>query len=132
MGSCNNMFEGLDADGNGYLAVSSPEKEDSGTSLGENHLHLRVDRKSFEQALDLEEVQDMFEAFGVDMGSCNNMFEVLDADGNGYLAVSELADGIMRLRGPPNKADAISSVLILRSLQTRIRHFQNRALHNHH
>merc|ERR1712232_433417 len=96
----------------------------------ESHLSLRVDRKSFEDALEQKEVQHLLEDLEVSISTRHHLFEVLDADGNGYLAVSELAAGIMRLRGPADKGDAVSAIMKIRSLQKSFRLFREVTLQN--
>ena len=43
----------------------------------------------------------------------------------GYLAVSELAEGIMRLRGPADKGDIVAAVLMMRCLQKNVRQIED-------
>lgn len=95
-----------------------------------SHLNFRVDQNSFEEALEQEEVQDMLEDLGVSLSTRDQLFEVLDADGNGYLALSELTEGIMMLRGPADKSDVVATRLMMRCLQRNERRFQNVVLEN--
>lgn len=98
--------------------------------LDESHLCLRVKQEDFEAALEQDSVQALLEDLDVSISSREALFDILDADGNGYLAVSELADGIMRLRGPADKGDIISTVLMVRCLQKHVMRFEEAVLHN--
>lgn len=107
-----------------------PTEEEDDADVPASHLNLHVDKKSFEEALELKEVQNLLEDLEIEVACRDHLFEVLDADGNGFLAVSELAEGIMRLRGPADKGDAIATVLMLRSLQQSFRRFRESVLTN--
>jgi len=108
----------------GYGGADEEEKTEP------SHLNMRVTRPSFEAALESESVIELFEQLDVSLTSRDNLFDILDADGNGYLAMSELADGIMRLRGPPDKGDVVSTVLMVRTLQKYVMRFEEAVLHN--
>merc|ERR1712107_780158 len=43
-----------------------------------------------------------------------NLFDVLDADGNGHLGLRELIQGLMRVRGEPQRGDGLACVLAVR------------------
>lgn len=108
------------------LKVHHNEPEDEPAS----HLSLRVDQSTFEEALDQEEVQALLEDLDVSCSTRDNIFEILDADGNGYLALNELAEGIMRLRGAPDKGDLVSSALMVRCLQKNMRRLEGTVTKN--
>merc|ERR1712218_126825 len=44
------------------------------------------------------------------------LFDVLDSDGSGELEFDEIISGLMRMRGPPQKSDAISALLGVRHI----------------
>merc|ERR1712039_706528 len=52
-----------------------------------------------------------------------NLFETLDLDGNGFLDLSELFEGITKLRGDARRSDVISIQLMIRGLQLENRDF---------
>jgi len=99
-------------------------------SLEGHHLNMRVTRPAFEEFLCRDDVVKLFEELEVSLTSRDHLFDILDADGNGYLSISELAEGIMRLRGPSDKGDTVSTVLMVRTLQKYVMHFEEAVLHN--
>eukprot|EP00971_Amphidinium_carterae_P314485 6251028-Amphidinium_carterae.1 len=46
-----------------------------------------------------------------------DVFDVLDADGNGTLQLDELINGVIKLRGATRRSDTIHVLLVLRSVQ---------------
>eukprot|EP00435_Cladocopium_sp_Y103_P071219 s12_g37.t1 len=49
-----------------------------------------------------------------------NLFEVIDADGSGTLKVSELVQGLLKVRGELKKSDVVATSLAIQSLQQLI------------
>jgi len=46
-----------------------------------------------------------------------NLFEVIDADGNGTLHIAELVHGMLKIRGDVTKSDTVATLLATKSLQ---------------
>jgi len=91
--------------------------------------HMRVSRGVFEEALRDKQVQQLLDELDISISSRDKLFDILDSDGNDYIAISELVEGFMRLRGPADKGDIVSSALILRSLQKSMKKFEVSVLH---
>jgi len=91
--------------------------------------HMRVSRDVFENALKDKLVQQLLDELDISISSRDKLFDILDSDGNDYIAISELVEGFMRLRGPADKGDIVSSALILRSLQKSMKKFEVSVLH---
>merc|ERR1719336_1734958 len=53
-----------------------------------------------------------------------SLFDVLDADGSGGLEVTELIQGLLRVRGEAKKSDVVGSLLAVRAVQGMIRELQ--------
>eukprot|EP00913_Durusdinium_trenchii_P026376 g24749.t1 len=49
-----------------------------------------------------------------------NLFEVIDADGSGTLRVSELVQGLLKVRGELKKSDVVATTLATQTLQQLI------------
>ncbi|CAE6953421.1 unnamed protein product [Symbiodinium sp. CCMP2592] len=49
-----------------------------------------------------------------------NMFEVIDADGNGTLHVQELVQGMLKIRGDLTKSDTVAALLATKALQSTV------------
>merc|ERR1711920_149652 len=59
------------------------------------------------------------------------LFDIIDANGSGYLDIGELVDGLMRLRGPSDKGDAVGALMSVRSLQRDIKKLEVDLLRSH-
>ena len=49
-----------------------------------------------------------------------NLFEIIDGDGSGTLQITELLQGLLKIRGEINKSDAVATLLATRSVQQMI------------
>ncbi|CAE7302690.1 Catsper1 [Symbiodinium natans] len=49
-----------------------------------------------------------------------NMFEIIDADGSGTLHITELVQGLLKIRGEVNKGDTVASLLATKAVQRMI------------
>merc|ERR1712039_802583 len=58
-----------------------------------------------------------------------NLFETLDLDGNGFLDLNELFEGITKLRGDARRSDVITIQLMIRALHMELREFSKQVLH---
>lgn len=94
------------------------------------HLNLRVNKHMFEIVMEREDIKRLLEDLDISRLSRSQLFDILDSDGNGYLAVSEIVEGIMKLRGPADKGDTISTVLMMRAFQKHMHDFEKVVLHN--
>eukprot|EP00928_Gymnodinium_smaydae_P037301 TRINITY_DN2591_c0_g2_i2.p1 TRINITY_DN2591_c0_g2~~TRINITY_DN2591_c0_g2_i2.p1 ORF type:complete len:615 (-),score=88.78 TRINITY_DN2591_c0_g2_i2:166-1965(-) len=83
----------------------------------DHSIHVMVSKDIFEDAMMDPEAEDMLDKLGVSIANRGKLFDILDSDGNGFLTVDEIVDGLMRLRGPADKGDIVSASLMIRSLQ---------------
>jgi len=97
-----------------------PAKLQADSSIESNHVSPSVTKHVFEEVMLDPDVQQTLEDLNVSVYEHGKLFDVLDADGDGELDVSEMVDGILRLRGPLEKGDVVSSALMLRSVQKHI------------
>lgn len=84
------------------------------------HLNLQVNQDQFEEILADQHVQEILDDLDISTASRGQLFDILDADLSGFVCVSELVDGLMRLRGPADKGDVIGISLIVRHLQRQV------------
>jgi hypothetical protein len=94
------------------------------------NLNLRRTQAEFEVALEMEEVKQLLQDLDISVCTCERLFEILDADGNGYLTLNEFADGLMKLRGVSDKGDVVSCMLMLRSMQHHMTRFEAAVMKN--
>merc|ERR1712032_1159267 len=66
----------------------------------------------------------MMDDLEISVSNRSKLFDVLDSDGSGSLDISELVEGLMKLRGPADKGDIVSAVLNVRTLQRSFKVFE--------
>eukprot|EP00913_Durusdinium_trenchii_P003799 g3518.t1 len=49
-----------------------------------------------------------------------NLFEIIDADGSGTLHVTELVQGLLKIRGEVKKSDAVATLLATKAIQNMV------------
>lgn len=49
-----------------------------------------------------------------------NLFEVIDADGSGTLKLTELVQGLLKIRGEINKSDTVAALLAIKAVQSMV------------
>jgi len=87
----------------------------------DHNIEFTIKKHAFEAVIRDREVQKTLEELEVSVSlSDGKLFDILDADGSGELGISEMVEGILRLRGPVEKADVVSASLMLRSVQRDI------------
>jgi len=86
-----------------------------------SNLSLKVTHASFHKILEKPEVQALLDDLDIGYNSRGALFDVLDANCNGVLEVSELVQGLLKLRGAAEKGDIIASLLAIRSLQRNMK-----------
>ena len=57
-----------------------------------------------------------------------NLFEIIDADGSGTLQISELLQGLLKIRGEINKSDTVASLLATKALQGMLTEMKDETL----
>jgi len=61
-----------------------------------------------------------------------HLFDIIDADGSGGLHLSELVQGLLKVRGEARKSDMVASLLAVRAVQDMLREFEQAVLPNQH
>jgi len=89
-----------------------------------------ITKERFEDALRNESIQNLLDDLGIQQTERPDLFNVLDADGNGKLNIKELVAGLARLRGEARKSDNIATRLAVTSMQTTFRSFERMCLSN--
>jgi len=93
-------------------------------------VEMQVSRELFEIVIADPRTTPLLEDLEIQVSDPMNLFDALDADGNGILDVSELVGGLMKLRGAAEKSDVIAAVVSVRSLQERFAHFEDLTVQN--
>merc|ERR1712014_401987 len=111
------------------------EKDDSigkcalgGEDRDARQLQLQVTTDQFLRVIGQPETERLLDNLGIAVANPREIFEVLDADGSGYVDVNELTTGFMKLRGPADKGDAIACLLKLDNVNRSIRGVESRVV----
>jgi len=107
---------------NGAKSLDPTKSQASFTNRMTKHVSssTTITKHIFERLVLQPDVQQALENLEVSVYERGKLFDFLDADGDGELGVDEMVEGILRLRGPLEKGDVVSSSLILRYVQRDI------------
>lgn len=93
------------------------------------HFGGTITRDAFNQVINSPEAQHILDDLEVHIADRTELFDLLDADGNRVLDLSELIQGILKLRsGGADKSDIVGTILGIRSLQKQLSSFIEIAL----
>jgi hypothetical protein len=79
-----------------------------------NDNEVTITRTTFEKWLEEPLFLAMLEDLDIGTSNKSELFDVLDCDLSGELEVPEVISGLMKLRGPSDKSDAVASLLGIR------------------
>merc|ERR1712217_149637 len=71
-----------------------------------------------------ENTVKIFGELDIDEGDLLDLFDTLDASGDGSLNVAEFVTGICKLRGPCRRGDVVHVAMVLRNFQYEFEHFR--------
>lgn len=108
------------------------EAQSGSARAGSANLSLQVTQAAFEKMLQKQEVQVLLDELDITVASRPALFEIMDANCNGTVEVTELVEGLLKLRGTEHKADVVASLLAIRSMQKNIKALEVLSLHQQH
>jgi len=112
---------------NGRFSFSSNADASNRNGAGArfNLDHVSVTRDMFCQLLSHKKLERVLES--LDVETCNRveLFDVLDADMSGELDLEEIIAGLLSLRGPSEKKDAVGALLCGRVTQQMLKEFRD-------
>jgi len=76
-----------------------------------------VAEQQFQDFIKDKEVVKALEELEIDSADHRYLFDILDNDNTGSIVVSQLVDGLRRLRGDPRRSDIITIDLMVRAIQ---------------
>lgn len=76
-----------------------------------------VEEEQFRIFIQDEEVVKALDELEIDAADHKYLFDILDNDNTGSILVTQLVDGLQRLRGDPRRSDIITVDLMIRSIQ---------------
>jgi len=91
-----------------------------------------VTRAIYAEAIEDDTVSALMDEIGLDEHNRMDLFDSMDADGDGTLEMLELVKGFIRMRGDVKKSDIITSRLVVRALQKDFGDFKRRWLQQSH
>jgi len=94
------------------------------------HNNWRVTHDVFNRVMLDPQVQVMMDDLEISVSSRSKLFDVLDSDSSGTLDVAELVEGLMKLRGPADKGDVVSTRLMIRNMQSSFKTFERDCIAN--
>lgn len=104
------------------------QKTENGQQLA--HSVLFMSRAVFQQSLHDPEVRAYLDEIDIDETDRLDLFDALDADGNGHLELAELIEGLVKMRGKARKADVVASRLIAGALMRKMTGLEEELLQN--
>eukprot|EP00413_Alexandrium_margalefii_P038387 CAMPEP_0204601944 /NCGR_PEP_ID=MMETSP0661-20131031/56358_1 /ASSEMBLY_ACC=CAM_ASM_000606 /TAXON_ID=109239 /ORGANISM="Alexandrium margalefi, Strain AMGDE01CS-322" /LENGTH=364 /DNA_ID=CAMNT_0051612873 /DNA_START=90 /DNA_END=1181 /DNA_ORIENTATION=- len=81
---------------------------------------LFLSRKTFAAVLNRPDVQAIFDDMDIDAPDRADLFDAIDADGNGYIEIDELVGGLLRMSGKARRADTVAARLKVDALVKRL------------
>jgi len=125
----------------GSLTSSDPDAEDSAESGQASNESMKSDKffireaiqvsispEVFREVIKTEEVQHLLDGLDIAPEDRDDLFEILDADGNGELQIGEIIKGIRKLRGDARRSDVIAVTLAVNSVSERVQILQKTVL----
>merc|ERR1712048_3242 len=97
------------------------KKGSSASNVGVEYLNLQVSREIFEDVIRDQQVRNILEELEITVTDPRKLFDIIDSNGSNSLDVGELIEGLMKLRCPTDKGDAVESALMIRSTQRTLR-----------
>jgi len=117
-------------DENNSVSVSGLSKMIRGKQSDDMHvLKMTVSKDLFLLVIQDPEVQTLMDNLDIPPDRAG-LFDIFDADCNGSLEVSELVQGLLKVRGEPRKSDMLAALLSVRALQDIVRSGSDRLLQN--
>lgn len=87
-----------------------------------------LNRVQFESIIEEPDVQQLLDELDLSSSDRGGLFDVLDADGDGCIAMDELLRGMLQVRGDARKSDVVATRLAVRTIQNRIKDFEEQTL----
>mmetsp|Transcript_47910 Transcript_47910/g.109005 ORF Transcript_47910/g.109005 Transcript_47910/m.109005 type:complete len:199 (-) Transcript_47910:102-698(-) len=83
-------------------------------------MRVQVSRAVFDSIIREPQVRQILEDLEISVHNEFKLFDIIDSNGNGFLDVTELVEGLLKLRGPADKGDAVCAALMVRTTQRQL------------
>jgi len=87
----------------------------------ESYESTSISKDLFLMVIQDQTVQKLMDELDIPPGDRASLFDVLDSDGSGGLAVTELVQGLLKVRGEARRSDVIAVLLSVRTMQSMVR-----------
>lgn len=114
-----------------FVALRYGLPEDDDDECLKHAADVIITRDLFGSVVEEPAVLKLLEELEVHVSNPEALFDALDADCSGALDVTELVQGILRLRGSAEKSDLVASLLGVRAVQARLQAFEERTVAAH-
>mmetsp|Transcript_163984 Transcript_163984/g.521355 ORF Transcript_163984/g.521355 Transcript_163984/m.521355 type:complete len:137 (+) Transcript_163984:2036-2446(+) len=82
--------------------------------------NIELDEEQFIEIIEDDRIQSLMQDLGVAVFNLQGLFSTFDGDDSGKVTLQELMEGIMKLRGEPQKTDVIGCWVSTRLLHEKI------------
>jgi len=111
------QFQGLDEPTSKNRLDFSPME--SNFTDEDIHGHIAITKELFLLVIQDQSVQFLMDELELPHDRAN-LFEIIDADGSGTLHVTELVQGLLKIRGEVKKSDAVATLLATKAIQNQL------------
>lgn len=112
------MFSDMDEPGRSGARIDFKPMESSFTDE-DIHEHIAITKELFLLIIQDQSVQFLMDELDLPHDRAN-LFEIIDADGSGTLHVTELVQGLLKIRGEVKKSDAVATLLATKAIQNMV------------
>eukprot|EP00928_Gymnodinium_smaydae_P006331 TRINITY_DN12234_c0_g2_i2.p1 TRINITY_DN12234_c0_g2~~TRINITY_DN12234_c0_g2_i2.p1 ORF type:complete len:666 (-),score=101.63 TRINITY_DN12234_c0_g2_i2:122-2119(-) len=113
------------------LLEESQQNYVGNTFVSEDNTLLFMTRGMFEHAMRENPIKKLLDELDIDEVDQQDLFDAMDADGNGRIEIEELVQGVIKMRGKARKVDVVAARLMLKTLNNRIAKLDSMIRNNH-
>ncbi|CAK9096964.1 unnamed protein product [Durusdinium trenchii] len=113
------MFSDMDDHAPRTTSTHSMSTIESSFTDEDIHEHIAITKELFLLIIQDQSVQFLMDELELPHDRAN-LFEIIDADGSGTLHVTELVQGLLKIRGEVKKSDAVATLLATKAIQNMV------------
>jgi len=102
------------------------QKEDSEDALPEKREGVMfISKEDFQKFCTMKDVSTLLGELDIEEVDQRDLFSAIDADGNGFIELPELIEGVLQMRGKARKVDILATRSMVEVTMKRLMHFQS-------
>jgi len=109
------------------LSTKEGEENDIDDTLGSSN-ELKVDESEFNYLLRHNSIKKLLEELDIVVEPRSGVFDAFNTDSEGFVVMSDMMSGLLRLRGDLQKTDMVASQILLTNIQRHVSEIQDSAL----